>query len=62
METCPMCGKEMVDHGGPQDPFYICEDCGCDECGLEIGWCDCGTPYICGDDPRCDCDKEEEDE
>lgn len=61
MPKCPTCEKEMTDHSKPQDPFFICEDCECDESGLEIDFCDCGTPFVCGDDKRCECEEYGED-
>ena len=53
---CPNCYKEMLDYSNPQDPFYVCPNCGSSASGLEVAWCDCGEPYVVGDDKRCDCE------
>lgn len=60
--ACPICGTPQDAYHGVQDPFWVCPNCNGSD-GLEVAWCEsCGTPYICGDDPRCSCEDDEEEE
>lgn len=54
---CPLCGEEMTNCSHPQRPKWICEDCDCDENGIEVDYCEfCGEPFVAGDDKDCDCE------
>lgn len=58
---CPCCGKEMTNYTKPQRPKFVCDECCCDESGLEVDYCEgCGEPYVCGDDKDCDCGEYEQ--
>jgi len=61
METpiCRECGVPMDDYSRPQRPYFICPECGGDDSGVEVEWCDCGEPLI---DGCCDCGQSEESE
>ncbi len=59
---CPCCGKEMQDHSKPCRPFWVCEECSCDESGIELEFCENCGDYIDSSYGECECSDYEDEE